>query len=150
MSRAARVAQAPAPARRLAPAAQRAVDRPRREEWAKALPRLAAATCAERGESELRILERDLTEFGERRALIGIRGRCPIGRRSDDEGKSGVSAGVAGGWAAAAAPWQGSAIAGGATPTATQSPIAAADAIDIEAIRRRGDMSHLSGGTTSL
>ena len=70
--------------------------------------------------------------------------------RSDDEGRSGVSAGVAGGWAAAAAPVQGSADAGGATPIATHSPIAAADAIDIEAIRRRGDMSHLSGGTTSL
>jgi len=76
-------------------------------------------------------------------------GRCPIGRRSDDEGKSGVSAGAAGGWAAAAAPVQGSAVAGGATPIDTQSPIAAADATDTEAIRRRGDMSHLSEGTTS-
>ena len=36
--------------RRLAPAAQRAVDQPRREEWATALPRLAArlARSAER------------------------------------------------------------------------------------------------------
>jgi hypothetical protein len=33
---------------------------------------------------------------------------------------------------------------------AMHNPIAIADAIDIEAIRRRGDMSHLSGGTTSL
>jgi hypothetical protein len=47
---------------------------------------------------------------------------------------------------AAAAPVQGSAAAGGATPVATQSPIAAADATDIEAIRRRGGMSHLSEG----
>jgi hypothetical protein len=30
-----------------------------------------------------------------------------------------------------------------------QSPIAVADAADIEAIRRRGDMSHLSEGRTA-
>jgi hypothetical protein len=41
---------------------------------------------------------------------------------------------------------QGSALAGGATPIATQSPTAAIDATDFEAIRRRGDMSHLSRG----
>jgi hypothetical protein len=45
---------------------------------------------------------------------------------------------------------QGSAIAGGATPIAAHSPIVAADATDIEAIRRRGDMTHLSRGATSL
>jgi hypothetical protein len=43
----------------------------------------------------------------------------------------------------------GSADAGGATPVATQSPIAVADAIDIDAIRRRDDMSHLSDGGTA-
>jgi hypothetical protein len=70
----------------------------------------------------------------------------------DDDGKSGVSAppsAAAGGWTAAAAPVQGSAVAGGATPIATQSPIAVADATDIEAIRRRGDMSYLSEGGTA-
>jgi hypothetical protein len=40
---------------------------------------------------------------------------------------------------------QGSAAAGGATPVATHSPMAAAEATDIDANRRRGDMSHLSG-----
>jgi hypothetical protein len=79
-------------------------------------------------------------------------GLCPTGRPLDEEGKDGVSAppfSAAGGWTAAAAPVQGSAVAGGATPIATQSPTAAADATDIDAIRGRGDMSHLSGGTTS-
>jgi hypothetical protein len=41
----------------------------------------------------------------------------------------------------------GSAVAGGATPIVMQSPIAAAT--DIEAIRGRAGMSHLSRGTTS-
>ena len=77
---------------------------------------------------------------------FALGGLCPIGGPLDVEGKAGVGAGGAGGWAAAAAPSQGSAVAGGATPIATQSPIAAADAIDIDAIRRRGDMSHLSRG----
>jgi hypothetical protein len=40
----------------------------------------------------------------------------------------------------------GSADAGAATPIETQSPITVADATDIEAMRRRGDMSHLSRG----
>jgi hypothetical protein len=39
---------------------------------------------------------------------------------------------------------QGSAVAGGATPVAALSPIAVANATDIDAIRGRGDMSHLS------
>jgi hypothetical protein len=39
----------------------------------------------------------------------------------------------------------GSAVAGGATTIAKLSPIAAADAADIDAIRGRRDMSHLSG-----
>ena len=56
---------------------------------------------------------------------------------------------AAGGWIAAEAPWQGSAVAGVATPIVTHDPIAAVDASDIEAIRGRGDMSHLSRGTTS-
>jgi hypothetical protein len=43
----------------------------------------------------------------------------------------------------------GSASAGGATPIAMQSAIAVDDATDIDANRKRGDMSHLSGGTTS-
>jgi hypothetical protein len=57
-------------------------------------------------------------------------------------------AGAAGtsGWAAAASPVHGSAPAGGATPITTVNPIAATDATDAEAIRRRGDMSHLSRG----
>ena len=73
-------------------------------------------------------------------------GLCPVGRPPDDEGKDGVGGGAAGGWAAAAAPVQGSANAGGATPIATLSPIAAADSTDIDAIRGRGGMSHLSRG----
>jgi hypothetical protein len=44
----------------------------------------------------------------------------------------------------------GSAVAGGATPIVTMSPMAAADATDTEAMRGRGAMSHLSRGTTSL
>jgi hypothetical protein len=48
---------------------------------------------------------------------------------------------------AAAAPVQGWANAGGATPITTLRAVA--DATDIDAIRRRGDMSHLSRGTTS-
>jgi hypothetical protein len=77
-----------------------------------------------------------------------LRGLWPIGRRSDVEGKSGVAPvfGAAGGWAAAAAPVHGSAVAGGATPIGMPSPMARADAIDIDAIRGRGDMSHLSRG----
>ncbi|ORA48164.1 hypothetical protein BST21_11190 [Mycolicibacterium celeriflavum] len=54
--------------------------------------------------------------------------------------------GAAGGCAAAAAPVQGSAVAGGATPSTKLNPITAADATDIGAIRGRGDMSHLSEG----
>src|SRR6267378_2742121 len=60
-------------------------------------------------------------------------GLCPIGR-PPVEGKDGVAAAPAGGWAAAAAPVQGSAAAGGATPIATLSPIAAASATGIDAI----------------
>jgi hypothetical protein len=50
---------------------------------------------------------------------------------------------VADGCACAAAPSQGSAIADGATPMATQNPITVAEAIDNEVIRGRRDMSHL-------
>jgi hypothetical protein len=73
-----------------------------------------------------------------------------VGRPPDDAGMGGVGAGSAGGWAAAAAPVHGSAVAGGATPIATLRPIAAADATDIDAIRGRGDMSHLSGADVAL
>jgi hypothetical protein len=38
----------------------------------------------------------------------------------------------------------GSAVAGGATPVATLSAMAVANATDIDAVRGRGDMSHLS------
>jgi hypothetical protein len=64
----------------------------------------------------------------------------------EDEGKSGVASafGAAGGWTAAAAPVQGSAVAVGAAPIATLSPTAATT--EIEAIRGRGDISHLSRG----
>ena len=89
--------------------------------------------------------------FGSGARSFALRGLCPIGLPLDDEGKDGVSAaafGAAGGSAAAAAPVQGSAVARGATPIATQSPMAAADATDIDAIRGRGDMSHLSRGTS--
>jgi hypothetical protein len=44
----------------------------------------------------------------------------------------------------------GSAVAGDATPIATHRAIAEADATDTEAKRRRGDITHLSRGTTSL
>lgn len=56
--------------------------------------------------------------------------------------------GAAGGWIAAAAPVHGSANAGGATPIATHTTVA--DASDSEAIRRRGDMSHLSWHDVAL
>ncbi len=43
----------------------------------------------------------------------------------------------------------GVATAGGAKPTGTMSPIAVADATDIETIRRIADISHLSRGEPS-
>src|SRR6478752_5385281 len=107
-------------------------------------------TCAERGRNALTTADVIGPSFGSGARSFAPDGLCPVGRRLDDEGRSGVSTWVAGGCAAAAAPWQGSAVAGGATPIATHNPMAVADAIDIEAIRRRGDMTHLSVGTTSL
>ncbi|HEX3547648.1 MAG TPA: hypothetical protein VHU62_13875 [Mycobacterium sp.] len=76
---------------------------------------------------------------------FALGGLCPVGRPPD----GGNGLGAAGGWAAAAPVHPGSAVAGGATPIVMQSPIAAADATDIEAIRGRAGMSHLSRGTTS-
>src|ERR1700733_7907091 len=74
-------------------------------------------------------------------------GLCPIGRLNGEirDGLGISKAWVARGCAVAAAPSQGSAMAGGATPIATLSPRTVIDATDSEAIRGRGDMSHLSG-----
>ena len=112
----------------------------------------AACCCtrAERGEIALRTADVIGPSLGSGAPSRALRGRCPIGLRLDVEGKSGVAADSAGGWAAAAAPVQGSAVAGAATPTETQSPITAADAIDIDAIRRRGGMTHLSRKLTDV
>ena len=62
------------------------------------------------------------------------------GRARDLEGLIGQGLRLGGGTLA------GSAIAGGATPIATQNPMTVADAIEIDEIRGRGDMSHLSKG----
>jgi len=109
-------------------------------------------TCAERGlvergVSALRIAGRS-PGLGLGACSFAPGGRCPVGRPSDAPGNSGVAPALvaAGGVAAAAAPVQGSAMAGGgAMPAAMTSPSATADAIDTEPIRRRGDMSHLPG-----
>lgn len=71
-------------------------------------------------------------------------GRCPIGPNVRVDGLGSLKAWLGVGCAAAAAPSQGSAVAGDATPTAAMRPMAVADATSIEAYRWRGDMSHLS------
>jgi hypothetical protein len=75
---------------------------------------------------------------------------CPSGRLNGAiaDGLGIRKAWLAVGWASAAAPVHGSAAAGGATTPATINPTAAAEATDTDAIRRRGDMSHLSQGTS--
>jgi hypothetical protein len=75
---------------------------------------------------------------------------CPIGRLSGAilDGLGISNAWLGRGCACAAAPSHGSALAVGVTPRETMSPITAADAIDADAIRGRGDMSHLSSGTS--
>lgn len=56
-----------------------------------------------------------------------------------------VTMALGGGGAFAASPLHGAAIAGGARPIGTMSPIAAAHASDTDTIRGIGDMSHLPG-----
>jgi len=80
---------------------------------------------------------------------LALGGRCPRGG-PPVVGSGWAGAAGAAGWAAAAASVHGSAVAGGATPIAAQRLIAAADATDAEAIRRRDGMTHLPRGLTSL
>ncbi len=98
--------------------------------------------------NELRIDRDSLPRFGRGALSFALLGLCPIGGPLTP-GISGVAEalGAVGGWASAAAPVQGSAPAGGATPPTT-SPIASADATGIDAIRANGDMSHLSRSGT--
>ncbi len=102
----------------------------------------AACCCtrAECGTNALRTGPSSCPSFGSGARAFAPGGRCPVGR-PPVEGKAGVAVAFAGAWAAAAAPVQGSAVAGGATPIATLSPIAAASATGIDAIRARGDIS---------
>ena len=95
----------------------------------------------------LRIDRDSRPRLGSGALSFAMRGLCPIGGPLRP-GNAGVAAafGAAGGWAAAAAPVQGSAAAGCATPIATTSPMAAAEATDIDPIRGHGDMSHLPQG----
>src|ERR1700694_2255418 len=96
----------------------------------------AACCCtrAECGTNALRIAAGSRPSLGSGARAFALGGLCPIGR-PPDEGK----VGPAGGWAAAAAPVQGSAVAGGATPIATLSPITAAHAAETDAIRGARD-----------
>jgi hypothetical protein len=73
-------------------------------------------------------------------------GMCPIGRLNgaSRDGLGISKACVGSGCAWAAAPSHGSAFACGATPSTAINPRAAIPAIDTEATRRRGDISHLS------
>ena len=84
--------------------------------------------------------------LGSGEASFAPAGLCPIGRLNgaSRDGLGISKAWVARGCAAAAAPSHGSAFAGGATPSATLSPMTVSDATDSDAIRGRGDMSHLS------
>lgn len=73
---------------------------------------------------------------------VGI-GPCPGRTGPSAVAPGSVTMALGGGGAFAASPLHGAAIAGGARPIGTMSPIAAAHASDTDTIRGIGDMSHL-------
>jgi hypothetical protein len=79
------------------------------------------------------------------------RGFRPGGRTTGvgELAAGGGTGAAAGGSTFASGALQGRALAGGAGPPATTSPIATADTADTDTIRGTGDTSHLSAGRTS-
>ncbi|MFW3114737.1 hypothetical protein MHAE_13338 [Mycobacterium haemophilum DSM 44634] len=79
---------------------------------------------------------------------FALDGRRPVGGSTIGAG-AGIAGGAAGGGTLASGALHGVALAGGAKPTATTSPAAAADAATTVMIRRNADMAYLPRGRTS-
>src|SRR5580692_6703335 len=111
----------------------------------------AACSCAGFRVSGLRREPKDWISgpsLGSGAFSFAPRGLRPVGGATTGAG-AGMFGSAAGGGTFASGAVHGVAIAGGAKPTGTISPMTVADATDIETIRRMADISHLSRGEPS-